>query len=70
MKYKRNWAWESTADVYFKDGSERGAVVLTDNKGRLRYLTLDGKCYCVNAENLDDLGIEAIHFTTPAKLQR
>lgn len=72
MQYKRNWAWESTADIFFTDGTDcGGASVTTDNKGRLQYLRMpDGKAYEVNAENLDQLGIESIHYSTPAKVVR
>lgn len=70
MPYKRNWAWECTADVFFVDGSECVADVQTDNKGRLNYLRLGGKSYVVNDANLEALRIESIHFSTPAKLER
>ena len=70
MRYKRNWSWECTADMFFTDGSEQCAEVQTDNKGRLRYFRFDGKSYAANDENFDGLGIAAIHFTTPAKVIR
>lgn len=70
MRYKRNWAWECTADVVLIDGTECTADVQTDNKGRLNYIRIDGKSYVVNDENLDELGIQSIHFTTPAKVIR
>ena len=70
MRYKRNWAWECTADVVLIDGTECPADVQTDNKGRLNYIRIDGKSYVVNDENLDALGIQSIHFTTPAKVIR
>ncbi len=68
MKYKRNWAWECVADVFFKDGTECRAECQTNNKGRLNYIRIDGKAYEVNDEILDLLGIESIHFITPAQV--
>ena len=70
MKYKRNWAWECTADVIFENGSECTAYAQTDNKGRLNWICIDGKGYAVNDSNLDELGIASIHFTTPAQVVR
>ena len=70
MRYKRNWAWECTADVFYEDGRECVADAQTDNKGRLNYIRIDGKAYAVNESNLDDLGIASIHFATPAKVIR
>lgn len=70
MRYKRNWAWECTADVIFRDGTECTADVQTTNRGRLNYIRIDGKSYVVNDENLDDLNIASIHFMTPAKVIR
>ena len=70
MKYKRNWASECIADIWFTDGTEGVAEVQTNNKGRIEYMRIDGKSYMVNDENLDELGIATIHFTTPAKVIR
>ncbi|MCG9132739.1 hypothetical protein J5I95_13760 [Candidatus Poribacteria bacterium] len=70
MKYKRNWVFECTADVYFEDGSCCVAEVQTNNKGRLNYIRIDGKAYAVNDANLDELGIASIHFQTPALVIR
>lgn len=69
MRYKRNWAWECTADVYFKDGSSLNVDVQTDNKGRLNWIKLGGVHREVNAEMLKRFEIQSIHFTTPARVE-
>ncbi|MCY3743625.1 MAG: hypothetical protein OXH00_21640 [Candidatus Poribacteria bacterium] len=70
MKYKRNWAWECTADVFFTDGTECRADAQTNNKGRLNWIKIDGKHHSVTESTLDALGIQSIHFTTPAQVIR
>ena len=71
MKYKRNWAWECQADVFFTDGSSVVADVQTDNKGQLTWFRLPGhsETYEPTEKVLWRLGIASIHFTTPVKLE-
>ena len=71
MKYKRNRAWECSADVFFTDGSSVVADVQTNNKGQLNWFRLPGHSayYEPTEKVLWDLGIASIHFTTPVKLE-
>ena len=71
MKYKRNWAWECSADVFFTDGSSVVADIQTNNKGQLTWFRLPGhsKHYEPTEKVLWDLGIASIHFTTPVRLE-
>ena len=69
MKYRRNWAWECSADVYFTDGSSIVADVQTNNKGRLNWIKIDGDYHDADKQTLCQLGIASIHFTTPVKLE-
>ena len=68
MKYKRNWAWECNAEVFFEDGSECRADAQTNNKGRLNWIRIAGKDYSVDEALFEKFGITAIHFTTPAQV--
>ena len=62
--YKRNWAWETQADVFFEDGRCKVCDAQTDNKGRLNWIDLDGvRRYPIEFKRL---GIAQISFSTPA----
>ena len=67
LKYRRNWAFEQLADVYFVDGSHERCHCQTDNKGRINWLEYDGTTYTPDA--FDSLEIAYVHFMTPAKLE-
>ena len=65
-KYKRNWAWEVNADVYFLNGrSIGGCYAQTNNKGRLEWVEIENvRRY---PAEFKILGIASIHYATPAK---
>ena len=67
LKYRRNWAYEQLADVYFVDGHHEQCFCQTDNKGRINFITYDDTDY--TPEEFDLLGIESVHYMTPAKLE-
>ena len=61
--YKRNWACETQADVFFEDGSCLSCDAQTNNKGRLNWIDLKGiRRYPVEFKTL---GITQISFFTP-----
>ena len=67
MKYRRNWAYEQNAEVFFLDGSESQCFCRTDSKGKIEYIIYNDAAY--TPEQFGDLGITNVHFMTPAALQ-
>ena len=62
--YKRNWACETQADVFFEDGSCLSCDAQTNNKGRLNWIDLKSiRRYPIEFKTL---GITQISFSTPA----
>lgn len=66
MKYKRNWAFEQMATVFFADGTEQQCLCLTNNKGQIAFLDVDGVPQ--PPEQFGLLGITDVHFMVPASL--
>lgn len=71
MRYKRNWAWECTAEVFFTHGGSVVAEVQTNNTGQLNWFRLpnDSEYYEPTEKVLWQLGITSIHFTVPVRLE-
>ena len=67
MRYKRNWAYEQMAEVYFVDGTRESCLSQTDNKGRIAFIELNGKQYA--PDQFGELKISSVHFMTPALLE-
>ena len=63
-RYRRNWAWETQADVFFKNGRSVSCHAQTSKHGHLNWIILDGvHRYPVEFKRL---GITQISFSTPA----
>lgn len=67
LKYKRNWSYEQYASVHFLDGTEQQCYCRTNNKGQVDHIVVDDQV--ITPERFSGLGIESIHFMTPAKVQ-
>ncbi|MDE0084788.1 MAG: hypothetical protein OXU23_03685 [Candidatus Poribacteria bacterium] len=66
LKYKRNWAFEQMATVFYLDGTERQCHSQTNNKGQIEWIKVDGTYY--TPDQFGSLGITDMHFMTPASL--
>lgn len=67
LKYKRNWAYEATCDVFFVDGSSQTLPFQSNNKGQIIWIEIDGVHY--TPEQFAALEITDVHFVTPASLE-
>lgn len=67
LKYRRNWAYEQHATVYFVDGSEYECFCRTDNKGKIEYIIYNDEQY--TPDQFGELGVADVHFMTPACLE-
>ena len=68
MRYRRNWLSETTADVFFNDGSDINTFIRTE-RGRITSITLDGETHRFTPELAKEKGIKSVHFTTPAMVE-
>ena len=68
MKYKRNYEYESMAEVEFEDGSMLQCECRTGTRGKLRWIKLYGVIEPITEENLEKHKIVRIHFMTPNTL--
>lgn len=66
MKYRRNWAYEQIASVFFVNGVEVQCPCLTNKKGHIEHITYNDTQY--TPEQFGELGVMSVHFMTPATL--
>ena len=66
LKYKRNWAYEQIADVFFVNGVDVRCPCLTNNKGKIVHITYNDKQY--TPDQFGELGVMSVHFMTPVSL--
>ena len=67
MKYKRNWPYESIAEVEFENGRIVMCECQTNQRGRLRWIKIREEIVLVDEEgvSLKRHGVVQINFTTP-----
>ena len=68
MKYRRNWLFESLADVTFEDGTTFRVECQTGKYGKLHWIRINGENVKVNDQNMKYHEIVRIDFMTPASL--